>query len=230
MTESELEHWPNAKTFMNSHVNSLTVLSYSALHHSNFNTLSITREMAKQKSTTAQPPKLPRLPDCRSISFQPKLDIHELIHPPLAQKIQKRPLLHAPIPSPYSSSQKTIYISSSTPFVATIKRVRTLLSHIEFRASGPIDFSRNRIGTQITAGIKSRRGEKEEIILKGTGKAVERVLGMVVYWQGQEDVEVRVRTGSVGAVDDVVERGDGEEVGESRVRRVSCLEVGISLR
>lgn len=68
------------------------------------------------------------------------------------------------------------------------------------------------------------------MLLKGTGKAIEKVLGMVVYWQGQEDVEVRVRTGSVGAVEDVVEKGNGEEVGESRVRRVSCLEVGISLR
>jgi len=67
-------------------------------------------------------------------------------------------------------------------------------------------------------------------MLKGTGKAIEKVLGMVVYWLGQEDVEVRVRTRSVGAVDDVVEKGSEEEVGESRLRRVSCLEVGISLR
>jgi ribonuclease P/MRP protein subunit POP7 len=38
-----------------------------------------------------------------------------------------------------------------------------------------------------------------------------------------------VRTGSVGAVDDVVVK-EGEEEGEemgSRVRRVSCLEVGV---
>ena len=108
--------------------------------------------------------------------------------------------------------------------------MRTLLSHIESRAAGPVDFSRNRISPQITAGIKTRRGAKEEVILKGTGKAIERVLGMVVYWQGQQDVEVRVRTGSVGAVDDIVERGDGEGIGESRLRMVSCLEVGISLR
>ncbi|KAG9241600.1 Rpp20 subunit of nuclear RNase MRP and P-domain-containing protein, partial [Calycina marina] len=150
------------------------------------------------------------------------------------QKICKRPLLHAPIASPYTTSSispKTLYISPSTPFASTIKRVRTLLSHIESRASGPISFS-SKLGPQITAGIKARRdGSKEEVILKGTGRAIEKVLGIAVYWQGQADVVVRVRTGSVGAVDDVVENGNDEvETGESRVRRTSCLEVGISLR
>jgi ribonuclease P/MRP protein subunit POP7 len=41
-------------------------------------------------------------------------------------------------------------------------------------------------------------------------------------------VEVRVRTASVGAVDDVVDR-EGGETGESRVRRASVLEVGVRL-
>ena len=74
----------------------------------------------------------------------------------------------------------------------------------------------------------------EEVVVKATGKAIERALQVAVWFQGQEDVLVRVRTGSVGAVDDVVLRGGGEEgeveVEESRVRRASVLEVGISLR
>jgi ribonuclease P/MRP protein subunit POP7 len=68
--------------------------------------------------------------------------------------------------------------------------------------------------------------------MKGTGRAIEKVLRLGLYWQGQEDVLVSIRTGSVGAVDDVVGVESGEEAGfeESRVRRVSSLEVGVRLR
>ena len=92
----------------------------------------------------------------------------------------------------------------------------------------------------------------EEVILKATSRAIERALGMAVFWQGQEGLKVVVRTGSQGVVDDieevegtrkkkgrrnggskVVEKkgekdGKGEEVPETRIRRVSVLEVGIS--
>jgi ribonuclease P/MRP protein subunit POP7 len=69
----------------------------------------------------------------------------------------------------------------------------------------------------------------EEVIIKATGKAIERCLQVGLWAMQQEDLRVEVRTSSVGAVDDVVEDdGDGEV--ESRVRRVSCLEVGVRLR
>ena len=68
--------------------------------------------------------------------------------------------------------------------------------------------------------------------MKATGKAIEKLLGLVVYFQGQEDLKVSVRTGSVGTVDDIIakEGVDGEVEGGSQVRRTSVLEVGISLR
>lgn len=78
------------------------------------------------------------------------------------------------------------------------------------------------------------KGEGEEVILKATGKAVERLLGVAGWFLQEVEGEggkyrVVVRTGSVGAVDDVVgKEGEGDE--GSRVRRVSCLEVGVSLR
>ena len=72
------------------------------------------------------------------------------------------------------------------------------------------------------------------MLLKATGKAIEKLLGLVVYFQEQDDVKIVVRTGSVGAVDDIVIKGeDGNGVGEedrSQVRRTSALEAGISLR
>ena len=111
-------------------------------------------------------------------------------------------------------------------------------------------------------GVKKGReegktgGGKEEVVVKGTGKAISKVVSVAAWFQDEgngKGVQVRLRTGSVGAVDDVVpvekkvkklkegkgdeaegggaEDGDGEEEDpETQVRRVSCLEVGISLR
>ena len=78
-------------------------------------------------------------------------------------------------------------------------------------------------------GNGKEKGKGEEVVLKATGKAIEKLLRVAVYLQAQEDVEVRVRTASVGAVDDVVDK-EGGETGESRVRRASVLEVGVRLR
>lgn len=61
-------------------------------------------------------------------------------------------------------------------------------------------------------------------------------MDLAAFFLGQHqdgfDVKVVLRTGSVGAVDDIIHKGANgdEEAEESRVRRVSCLEVGLSLR
>lgn len=46
--------------------------------------------------------------------------------------ITTRPLLHAPISSPFSSSgsAKTLYITATTPYIPTLKRVRKLLNEV----------------------------------------------------------------------------------------------------
>ncbi|KAI9050270.1 hypothetical protein LZ554_005438 [Drepanopeziza brunnea f. sp. 'monogermtubi'] len=158
---------------------------------------------------------------------------------PSNQKIQKRPLLHAPVAPVRTSSQtpKIIYVSASTPFISTVKRVRAYLSEIESRASGPLSI--NDGPKELLKGIQngvggggSGRGKRgEEVLIKGTGRAIEKVVRMAAYWGGQSDVVVRVGTGSVGAVDDVVARGDGkgeedaeDGEGKSRVRRVGMNE------
>ncbi|PQE22054.1 ribonuclease p mrp subunit pop7 protein [Rutstroemia sp. NJR-2017a BBW] len=169
---------------------------------------------------TAKPAKLPRLPQ--------------------TQKIQKRPLLHPAIISPRSSSlsPKIVFVSPSSPFISTVKRVRKYLDNLETRA-GPSKLSSNdrELMRDIESGIDKVRGGKKsgqgqgEVLIKGTGRAIAKVMALAAWWQEQEGVQVRVRTGGVGAVDDVVGvDGEGEEagVGESRVRRVSVLEVGVS--
>ena len=78
----------------------------------------------------------------------------------------------------------------------------------------------------------------EAVVLKATNRAIENVLGLALYFQGQEDCIVRLRTGSVGVVDDIVEKeGDealgqeeAEELPESRVRKCSVVEVAVTLK
>lgn len=110
--------------------------------------------------------------------------------------------------------------------------MQKLLGFIEAR-SGPSTLkgsSERQILRDIEQGVKDARrrgkGGGEEVIIKGTGKAIEKVLTLGLWFQNLEGVEIRVRTGSVGAVDDVV---GGEEGDQSRIRRVSCLEVGVAL-
>lgn len=96
------------------------------------------------------------------------------------------------------------------------------------------------------------------MFLRGAGKVIEKVLGFALFFGGQEDVRVRVGTGSVGVVDDVVvgergvEKGGGdidvdvdvemgqengeekeeeeEDLPETQLRKASYVEVAISLR
>ena len=83
---------------------------------------------------------------------------------------------------------------------------------------------------------KTKDGRVEEVVLKATGRAIESVLSFGLYFQGQPDCVVRIRTGGVGVVDDIVAadtEDDGErnvELPESRVRRTSVVEVAVTLK
>lgn len=84
--------------------------------------------------------------------------------------------------------------------------------------------------------------EPEEVVLKATNRAIQNVLGLALYFQGQDDCRVRLKTGTVGVVDDIVvsdppigaegaeEEDDEEELPESRVRKATVVEVAIALK
>ncbi|KAL8862273.1 MAG: hypothetical protein Q9178_001282 [Gyalolechia marmorata] len=200
-------------------------------------------------------------------------------------RVSKRPLLRPPIPSPYTSSAspKIIYVSAKTPFISAVKRVRKLLDLIDKRTVGKVDLGDGRDERETLRALgevgQAPGKAPEEVILKATNRAIEKALGLGLFFQGQEDLRVRLRTGSVGAVDDIVveetskgeegkngrskkkekrKRGQreegsaaGERVGEhkeeldkemadpeagdedlpeTRIRKVSVLEIGISLK
>lgn len=165
-------------------------------------------------------------------------------------RIQKRPILRPPIPSPYTGAdqKKIVYVSTKTPFISAVKRVRKLLDEIDKRSMGKIDLvdgkgsdkqKLRKLGERTNA---SNGKEPEEVILKATNKAIQNVLGLALSFQGQDDCGVRLRTGTVSVIDDIVEsempkeaqivegEEEEEEVPESRVRKTSFVEVAITLK
>ncbi len=125
-----------------------------------------------------------------------------------------------PIPSPFAGAQaqKVIYVSSKTPFISAVKRVRKLLAQIDKLSRGRIDLVDGKASdkAKIIATGRKEGGKPEAVLLKGTGKAIEKVLSLGLFFQGQEDCRVTLTTGSVGAVDDIVE---GPQKGKKRKRK-----------
>ena len=198
------------------------------------------------------PPKLPRIPNSTSppLFRQPYTD-----HRPPAHRISKRPPPRPAIPSPYTSAAtpKVVYLTAHTPFHSATKRVRKLLALADKRAVGKVslldskkpDKQKMRALAATVADGTGRKGVAEEVFLRGTGKAIARALELGLWFQGQEGYRVRVKTGTVCAVDDIVERDDvedaqegdesmdvgskeAEEVQETRIRRLSMVEIGVS--
>ncbi|CAD6498939.1 BgTH12-04595 [Blumeria graminis f. sp. triticale] len=176
--------------------------------------------MTSPRPRPATPPKLARLPK--------------------NYRVRKRPLLHAPLAPPRAGADvpKLIYLSSRSSFVATIKRVRSLLSHVESRSSAsdaaallqrdPRSFMRSVAAERATRKTNSDGGKRmEEVVIKASGKAIEKALQIAAWWQSQDDVKVELQTASVGAIDDIVNAEGVEE--DSQVRRVSVLEIHVRL-
>jgi ribonuclease P/MRP protein subunit POP7 len=242
--------------------------------------------MARSKpksSASSSHPKLPRLPD-RKFPNGSTMNLEPRLTWILDLRISKRPLLRPPIPSPYASasSPKVVYISASTPFISAVKRVQKLLALADKRSTSGISLlgknnggswrGRNAAGgaggasgggngdggerARLEALGKERNGG-EQVCLKATGRAVEKLLGLGTYFLGVEEgrvYKVRVVTGSGSAVDDIVEKeemegaekekaaGEGHGSGErnsaaekesfpeARIRRTSTVMLYVSLK
>lgn len=173
--------------------------------------------------------------------------MNNLLKQHLDTRVQKRPIMHPPIPSPYAGADqpKVIYVSSKTPFISTVKRVRKLLSLIEKRSMGKVDLisgkggDKEKLRALDTDGASKTKG-REEVVLKATNRAIETALNLALFFQKQEDLTVRFRTGTVSVVDDIVkvastaEEAEGddqeEDVQETQVRKICMLEVAITLK
>lgn len=90
--------------------------------------------------------------------------------------------------------------------MAAFKKVKQLLYHVEKRelqsaltGKGLQDKSDRRL-RQILAS----RTESEPVLVKATGKAIEKALNLALFLQKQKIYHVKITTGTVSAVDDLV--------------------------
>lgn len=156
-----------------------------------------------------------KLPNCQHlpIFFSQSPCAQKLIR--LDARVQKRPIPHAPVASPYAGSSvpKIVYVSTKTPFMSAVKRVQKLLRQAEKRAMASLDLSSKRKTekeklAQLAQGhdqLRKGKGE-EEVFIKATGRAMDKALSVGKWFETREtEYIVRVKTGSVLVVDDVVE-------------------------
>ncbi|OJD15010.1 hypothetical protein AJ78_04695 [Emergomyces pasteurianus Ep9510] len=128
---------------------------------------------------------------------------------PSYARIQKRPIPHPPSASPYAGAKmpKIVYVSINTPFMSAAKRVQKLLKHAERRATSKVDLS-EKVGekeklaklTESTEELK-----KEEVFIKATGRAIEKAMSIGKWFAAKEEYAIKVNTGTVMVVDDIVE-------------------------
>ncbi|KAJ6092772.1 hypothetical protein N7486_008061 [Penicillium sp. IBT 16267x] len=149
----------------------------------------------------------------------------DLVKLPKYAKVEKRPIPHAPVASPYAGTSvpKIIYVSTNTPFMSAVKRVQKLLRHAEKRATANIDLEDTRkTEQQKLAELAKVADKREEIFIKATGRAIEKVLKVGKWFEEKEtEYAVRVTTGSVLVVDDVVEDEEKKELEMQKEQRRS---------
>ncbi|RCI13227.1 hypothetical protein L249_0828 [Ophiocordyceps polyrhachis-furcata BCC 54312] len=147
-------------------------------------------------------------------------------------KVRKRPLLRRQVGS--SSKKPVIYVSSSTPFMSVVNRVQKLLDKSLRDASAATAAPRN---ASLSARVKAlgqddaaASASRTTVTISGAGKAIEKTLSVAGWFENKGDCVVEVRSGTVGAIDDVLpaEGEDGDD--ETRVRRLSYLEVVVRLK
>lgn len=136
--------------------------------------------------------------------------------------VERRPLIHAPIASPFAGAgvHKVVYVSRKTPIMAAVKRVKKLLQHVEKRAIHGVDLTKDRNGMRRLAEANEKLGKNgEAVLVKASGRAMEQALKIGEWFKNREDelaCNVEVRTGSVQAVDDIVEKEEDETIDEDQ--------------
>ncbi|KAF2752182.1 hypothetical protein M011DRAFT_523021 [Sporormia fimetaria CBS 119925] len=189
-------------------------------------TTSVPEQQVPQQHPQSKSKPQPSHPHPRTHKKIPRLPPNTSIH--------TRPLPHPAPPNLHtsSSSPKTVYIRASTPFIPTIKRIRSLLKEVEKRNTQSENAGNQRYGGRqglradggltcegveraiAEGGINGEGGkERECVYVKATGRAISRALEVGCYFQGEVGMKVTVKTGSVRVVDDVEVKEEGDAGG-----------------
>ncbi|KAI0119860.1 Rpp20 subunit of nuclear RNase MRP and P-domain-containing protein [Daldinia grandis] len=166
---------------------------------------------------------------------------------PKGATVRRRPI---PTRTPSTRASRRIYITPKTPFRSVTARVRKQLDKNLREASSSTKAFTNRLASNKNASLDERiraiqrqstsknsgsgigLEDAGEVVVLGTGRAIQKVVEVAMFFQKQQDCIVQLQTGSVGAVDDVVLEGEEEwgAEGEERTRMMSSLEASIKLR
>lgn len=105
--------------------------------------------------------------------------------------------------------------------MSAVKRIQKLLIQAEKRATAKINLEDTRKSEkQILDELSKASGKREEVFAKATGRAIEKALN-VGKWFEEKSTEytVRVSTGSVLVVDDIVEDEEKLEKEQQKQQR-----------
>ncbi|KAJ2987273.1 hypothetical protein NUW58_g4598 [Xylaria curta] len=161
--------------------------------------------------------------DSSQPSQLPGATIQKLPPIPKGATIRRRPIPSGPVAS--TTSARRIHVSAKTPFRSVTTRVRKQLDkHLRQSASSRSAFT-NKLSQKKNAslGERVRRIQEQsqntatgglglglensgEVLVLGTGRAIQKVAEVALFFKKQPDCIVQLRTGSLAAVDDVVSK------------------------
>ncbi|KAJ8116048.1 hypothetical protein ONZ43_g4527 [Nemania bipapillata] len=157
-----------------------------------------------------------------------------------------------PIPKVASTnSARRIHVSAKTPFRSVTTRVRKQLDKYLRQSASSRNTFTNKLSQRKNASLGERIHQIQkqsqnattgglgiglensgEVLVLGTGRAIQKVTEVALFFQKQPDCIVQLRTGSVAAVDDIVSNEEDGLEGDvtERARMMSSLEASIRLR
>ncbi|KAI2632944.1 Rpp20 subunit of nuclear RNase MRP and P-domain-containing protein [Xylaria nigripes] len=163
--------------------------------------------------------------------------------------VRKRPVPSGPVAS--TNSTRRIHVSAKTSLRSVTSRVRKQLNKYLRQSASSRNAFTNRLSQRKNAslGERVRRIQEQsqntttggqglglenagEVIVLGTGRAIQKVTEVALFFQKQPDCIVQLRTGSVAAVDDLIPQDEDGLEGDvtERARMMSSLEASIRLR
>ncbi|GAW24515.1 hypothetical protein ANO14919_141020 [Xylariales sp. No.14919] len=171
--------------------------------------------------------------------------------PPIPEgaTVHRRPIPSGPVAS--TNAARRIHVTAKTPFRSVTTRVRKQLDkYLRQSASSRSAFTNKlsqkknaSLGERIqriqqqtrnaaTGGLGLGLENSGEVSVLGTGRAIQKVMEVALFFQKQPDCIVQLRTGSVAAVDDVISAEEDGLEGDvtERARMMSSLEASIRLR
>lgn len=115
-----------------------------------------------------------------------------------------------------------VYVSAKTPFMAVVKRVRKALENsggghprstrglpltarvAALSTGGRTSSGRQSDESEVSDDGSSNKAADDEVVILGSGRAIEKTLNVAAWFQRQTDCRVSLRTRSVAAIDDIV--------------------------